>query len=65
MLIILEPKLNEPAGVVVGAAAFGINANGAAAVVFAGSAVLAEKLKGVVLATWDAATGAELEAAPN
>ena len=71
-LAVFEPKLNDPAGVVVGAAVFAAKANGAAAVVLAGTAVFpAWKLNGegaravVVVATWDEAADAALEAAPN
>lgn len=46
MFVRLEPKLNDPAGVFVGGAAFGTNENGAEAVLFSGCAVLVGILKG-------------------
>lgn len=73
-LAVSEPKLNDPAGVVAGPAAFARKANGATAVVLAGAAGFTPpKLNGegarvvvvVVLAAWAEAAVVELEAAPN
>ena len=66
-----EPKLNDPAWVVEGPAAFVMKVNGAAEVVFAASVVFpalkpnGEGAKLVVLTACDEIVVAEVEAVPN